>query len=48
MNLLFGALFLLGGLALAVFLGIVLYREPKKEVRLQADILKTERSTEAA
>jgi hypothetical protein len=48
MNLLFGVLFLMGGLALAVFLGIVLYREPKMEVRVQADILKTVQSTEAA
>jgi hypothetical protein len=31
MNIAFGILFMLGGLALAVLLGIVLYRDPKKE-----------------
>jgi hypothetical protein len=48
MSILFGVVFLIGGLALAVFLGIVLYREPKKEVRVQADIRRTGQSTEAA
>lgn len=33
MSILFGFVFLLVGLALAVLLGIVLYREPKKETR---------------
>jgi hypothetical protein len=30
MHIVFGILFLLAGLALAVFLGIALYREPEK------------------
>jgi hypothetical protein len=33
MSIFFGILFMLGGLALAVLLGIVLYRDPKKEAR---------------
>jgi len=48
MNLLFGIFFLLGGLALAVSLGIVLYRDPKREVRPHENILRTEKKPEAA
>jgi hypothetical protein len=33
MNIAFGILFMLGGLALAVLLGIVLYRDPRKEAQ---------------
>lgn len=47
MSIFLGIVFLLGGLALAVMLGIVLYRDPKREVRVQADILRTGQSTEA-
>ena len=31
MNIIFGIVFLFGGLALAVMLGIVLYRDPKND-----------------
>ena len=43
MNILFGIIFLLGGLALAVILGVVLYRDPKREVRPRGNILRTEK-----
>jgi hypothetical protein len=33
MDILFGVVFLLFGLALAVLLGIVLYRDPQKEIQ---------------
>jgi len=33
MSIFFGIVFMLGGLALAVFWGVVLYRDPKREVR---------------
>jgi hypothetical protein len=48
MSILFGIVFLLGGLALAVFLGIVLYRDPKREVRPHANRIATEKGPEAA
>lgn len=35
MSIFFGILFMLGGLALAVLLGIVLYRDPKKEAMMR-------------
>lgn len=48
MSIFFGIAFLLGGLALAVFLGTVLYRDPKREVRPRENILRTEKKPEAA
>ena len=48
MSILFGIFFLLGGLGLAVFLGIVLYRDPKRDVRPHENILRTEKKPEAA
>jgi hypothetical protein len=48
MNILFGIIFLLGGLALAVFLGVVLYRDPKREVRPRGNIFRTEKGHKAA
>jgi hypothetical protein len=35
MSIFFGVLFMLAGLALAVLLGIVLYRDPSNELRPQ-------------
>ncbi len=48
MSILFGIVFLLGGLALAVLLGIVLYRDPKKEIRPHINSLATGKDSEAA
>jgi hypothetical protein len=48
MSILFGIVFMLGGLALAVLLGIVLYRDPKKAVQLQGSILRAGKDPEAA
>jgi hypothetical protein len=44
MSILFGILFILAGLTLAVFLGIVLYRDPKKELQPQGTILRPEKT----
>lgn len=48
MSIFFGIVFLLGGLALAVFLGIILYRDPKKDDQLHVDRTSTKNSPEAA
>lgn len=48
MSIFLGIVFLLGGLALAVMLGIVLYRDPKREVRPHENTLRTEKKPEAA
>ncbi len=48
MNILFGFVFLSVGLALAVLLGIVLYRDPKKDAPALGTILKAEKDPEAA
>jgi hypothetical protein len=48
MSMLFGIVCLLVGLALAVLLGIVLYRDPKKELRPQTAALKAPQKPEAA
>ena len=48
MSIFLGIVFLLGGLALAVMLGIVLYRDPKREVRPHENILRTEKGYKAA
>jgi hypothetical protein len=40
MSILFGIVFILVGLTLAVLLGIVLYREPKGELLANRNILK--------
>jgi len=47
MSILLGIVFLLGGLALAVFLGIVLYRAPQKDVQSH-DRIRAEKRPEAA
>ncbi len=44
----FGVIFCLLGLALAVFLGLVLYREPKKELQTSGNVLKTGKNLKAA
>ena len=46
MSILFGIIFMLVGLALAVLLGIVLYRDPKKELRPQGVVLGTGKDPE--
>jgi len=48
MSIFFGIVFLLGGLALAVLLGIVLYREPKKEHQSHGAVLRTEKDPKTA
>jgi len=48
MSMWIGVLFLLCGFSLAVLLGIVLYRDPKREVRPHENILRTEKKPEAA
>jgi hypothetical protein len=48
MSILLGIVFLLGGLALAVFLGIVLYRDPKKDVQPGINRIGAEKTPEAA
>ena len=48
MSILLGLVFLLVGLALAVFLGIALYRDPKKDVQAHGTVLKAEKDPEAA
>jgi hypothetical protein len=48
MSILFGIVFLLSGLALSVFLGIVLYRDPEKERRPHGAALRTEKDPKTA
>ena len=48
MSILLGSVFLLVGLALAVLLGIVLYREPKKDAPVIETTLKAEKDPQAA
>jgi hypothetical protein len=48
MSILFGIVFIVVGLALAVLVGIVLYREPKKELQTHGSILKIEKDPQAA
>jgi hypothetical protein len=48
MSIFFGVLFMLAGLALAVLLGIVLYRDPKKEIRPHAAALSAPEKPKAA
>lgn len=48
MNIAFGVLFMLGGLALAVLLGIVLYRDPKKERQTARTTVGVQRNPETA
>jgi hypothetical protein len=48
MNILFGIVFLLGGLALAVFLGIILYRDPQKNVQPHVKRIGDEKGPQAA
>jgi hypothetical protein len=48
MSIFFGLVFLLLGLALAVLLGIVLYREPKKEPRIHGTVLSAGKDPETA
>ena len=48
MSIFFGVLFMLAGLALAVLLGIVLYRDPKKEIRPHAAALSAHEKPKAA
>jgi hypothetical protein len=48
MSILLGLVFLLAGLALAVFLGIALYRDPKKDVQALGTALKAGKDPEAA
>jgi hypothetical protein len=48
MNIFFGIVFLLGGLALAVLLGIALYRDPKKELQPHGAVLRTEKDPKTA
>lgn len=48
MSIFFGIVFCLVGLALAVLLGLYLYREPKKELRPHASPLKVQKDLETA
>jgi len=48
MSILFGIGFCLVGLALAVMLGLVLYREPKREPRPHGSALKATKDLETA
>ncbi len=48
MSILLGLVFLLAGLALAVFLGIALYQDPKKDVQALRTVLKAEKDPGAA
>jgi hypothetical protein len=48
MSIFLGLVFLLAGLALAVFLGITLYRDPEKDVQAHGTVLKAEKDPEAA
>jgi hypothetical protein len=48
MSILFGIVFLLGGLGLAVFLGIVLYRDPKRDLRPHENRIESVKRPEAA
>jgi len=47
MSIFFGLVFLLVGLALAVLLGIVLYRDPHKDVQPLGTVLKAEKDPRA-
>jgi hypothetical protein len=47
MSIFFGLVFLLVGLALAVLLGIVLYRDPQKNAQALGTILKAEKDPKA-
>jgi hypothetical protein len=47
MSILFGIVFLLFGLALAVLLGIVLYRDPQRDVQPLGTVLKAEKDPKA-
>jgi hypothetical protein len=48
MDIVLGGLFLLGGLALAVLLGIVLYRDPEKKAQTAFTPVGTRRDAETA
>jgi hypothetical protein len=48
MNILFGIIFLLGGLALAVFLGIILYRDPQEDVQPRVKRIGDEKGPQAS
>jgi hypothetical protein len=48
MSMIFGILFILAGLALAVFLGIVLYREPEKKLQPHEAVLRTGKDPKTA
>jgi hypothetical protein len=48
MSIFLGIVFLLGGLALAVFLGIILYRDPPKYVQPHLERIGDEKSPQAA
>lgn len=48
MSIFFGVLFMLAGLALAVLLGIALYRDPKKEIQPHAAALSAPEKPKAA
>jgi hypothetical protein len=44
----FAIIFMLAGLALAVFLGLYLYRDPQKELKPRQSVLHNERNSETA
>lgn len=44
----FAIIFMIAGLALAVSLGIFLYRDPQKELKPRQSVLRNERNSETA